>query len=153
MLTDNLANSSHFTIMSVIKKKTHTPSLQVSVQGQMCVCLLSPQLWSGRRWWVSGGRKHLGTGCGLLPPFHPLAPPFPFPATWSSHIYHSQLKQQKAAGKCLRKRNHNSCRSATYANMFTHEGILSKENLLHGNALNVCRVAPVYSSFKHEIMG
>lgn len=33
-------------------------------------------------------------------PFHPLTPPVLFPATWSSHIYHSQLNRQKAAGKC-----------------------------------------------------
>lgn len=52
-----------------------------------------------------------------------------------------------------RKRNHNSCRSVTYANMFTHEGILSNENLPHGNALHVCHVALVSRSFEHEIMG
>lgn len=38
-------------------------------------------------------REHLGTGCGLLPPFHPITPPF-------LHTYHSQLHRQKAAGKC-----------------------------------------------------
>lgn len=44
--------------------------------------------------------EHLGSGCGLLPPLHPLTPPLLFFATRSSHIYHSQLNRQKAAGKC-----------------------------------------------------
>lgn len=52
-----------------------------------------------------------------------------------------------------RRSDHNSCRSATYANMFTHDGILSKENLPHGNSLHVCRVPLVSRSFKYETAG
>lgn len=78
----------------------HTVRLSLFSRSSVCACRFSPQLWLGSHWWASWGPKHLGTGRGLLPPFHPLAPPFLVPATWSSCIYHSQLKWQKAAGKC-----------------------------------------------------
>lgn len=37
--------------------------------------------------------------------------------------------------------------------MFTHEGILSKKNLPHGNSLHVCRMALVSYSLEHKITG
>lgn len=37
--------------------------------------------------------------------------------------------------------------------MFTHEGILRKKNLPHGNSLHVCHVALGPLNFKYEIIG
>lgn len=62
------------------------------------------------------GRVHAVVGIGMplgiaaqalmnwlwpfTPTFNSLTPPSLFSATWSSHIYHSQLKWQKTTGKC-----------------------------------------------------
>lgn len=102
-ITDKLTNSSHFTVMSVIKREcTHAVSLCVISRSSLSVCRLGPQLWSGRRCWASGScsPSTWGLVVAFYPPLHPLTPPFLFTATWSSHIYHFQLNQQKAAGKC-----------------------------------------------------
>lgn len=89
--------------MSVIKREsTHAVPLSVISRSNMSVCCLCPQLWSGRRWWASGAcsPSTWDLAVAFYPPLHPLTPPFLFTATWSSHIYHSQLNRQKAAGKC-----------------------------------------------------
>lgn len=102
-ITNNLTNSSHFTILSVIEREcTHAVSpcyFKVKRERVLSWCpAVVRQALAGL-----GGlqTEHLRSGCGLLPPpLHPLTPLFLFPATWSSHINHSQLNQQKAAGKC-----------------------------------------------------
>lgn len=74
----------------------------VSFQGQACVCVvLDPSCGQagaggppGVAAWALGNWSWPFT---LLPS---LSSPFLFPATWSSHIYHSQLNRQKAAGNC-----------------------------------------------------
>lgn len=141
--------------MSVIKIEcTHAVPLSLISRSSVCVCSLGPQLWSGRRWRASGGRS-LSTW-ELVVAFYP--PSFSLqslPLPCHLILTHISLPIEPAEGswQLPRKRNHNSCRSATYANMFTHEGILSKENLPHGNSLHVCRVALVSCSFKYEIRG
>lgn len=127
-------------------------SLLVSFQGQACMCCLSPQPWSGGRWQASGGRS-LGSW-ELVVTFYP--PSFShqsFPLPCHLIFTHISLPIEPAEGSWELPRKRNSCLWATYANMFTHEGILSKENLPHGNSLHVCRVALVSCSFKYEITG
>lgn len=82
------------------RENAHMPSLRVISRSSVSGCRLGAQLWSGRRWRASGGLQPEHLVVAFYPPLHPLTPLFLFPATWSSHINHSQLNQQKAAGKC-----------------------------------------------------
>lgn len=148
VLLATLLQPLNFTIMSVIKAECiHAGFLTLISRSSLCgVCVCvsvycisvsSCGLWGLRP-------KHLGTRCGLLPP-----PPCQMIFT------HISLAVEPADGswQMPSKRNHNSCRWATYANMFTHEGILSKKNLPHGNSSHVCHMALVSRSFKYEITG
>lgn len=153
-VTENLTNSSHFAIMSVIKREC-IPSFLVLLQGQAWVYVVSVP---------SCDQTHTGGPPGVaaqalenwLWPFTPLTPShtsFPLPCHLIFTHISFPIEAAEGSWQMLGRRNHNSCRSATYANMFTHEGILCKENLPHANSLHVCHVAPVSHSLKHEIMG
>lgn len=137
-MIDLLTNSALFTIMSVIETEcTHAVSPSASFQGRACVLCCGTAAvvvrqsldgLHGLHLECLGTRHDLLSSC-VLPPILFLLPP-------DLHSYiTSQLKQHKAVSRQLpRTRNSNSCRSATYANMFTHGGILSKENLPQSNS-------------------
>lgn len=93
--------------MSVIRREcTHAVPTSLISRSSVCVCMV---------WVPSCGQAGAGGPPGVAaqalgnwlwpftsptPPPPPLSPAVILPATWSSHIYHSQLKRQKAAGKC-----------------------------------------------------
>lgn len=137
---DNLTNVALITVMSVIRReRTHAVFLSLISRSSPGVVLVPSCGQAGAVGASQGSQpKHMGTGWGLLTPFP--APPLPRHLI-SSHIS-LPIESAEGSWQMPRKRDHNSCRSATYANMFTHEGILSKENLPHGNSLHVCHVAP-----------
>lgn len=83
-------------------ENAHMPSVFHSFQGQVCVCVCGS---------VPAAVRQSGAGGPPGVAARPFTPTLPFPsipslcpATWSSHIYHSQLKWQKAAGKCRGRR-------------------------------------------------
>lgn len=141
------------------RENAHMPSLLVLFQGQAWVCVvLVPSCGQAGAGRASGGWSPSTRDLvvAFYPPATPLTPFHPsLPLPCHLIFTHISLPIEPAEGswQMPKKRSHNSCRSATYANMFTHEGILSKENLPHGNSSHVCRVAPASRSFKHEIMG
>lgn len=104
-------------------------SPSVLFQGQACVyVVLVPscgQAGTGGPTWVTA--RALGNWLWPFTPFPPYHPSLP------SHIS-LPIAPAEGSWQMPRKRNHNSCRSVTYANMFTHEGIRSKENLPHCNS-------------------
>lgn len=137
------------------RENAHMPFLSVLFQGQAWVYVVSVPSCSqaGTSGPLGLEPEHLGTGCGLLAPLLPSLPSLPLPCHLIFRHKSLPIEPTEGSWQMLRRRNHNSCRSVTYANMFTHEGILSKENLPHANSLHVCHVAPVSRRFKHEITG
>lgn len=108
------------------RENAHMQSLLVLFQGQASVSVPScGQAGNGGPTWVTA--QALGNS---------LWPFTLFPLLYPSLPSHISLPIEPAEGswQMPKKRNHNSCRSATYANMFTHEGIRSKENLPHCNS-------------------
>lgn len=56
--TDNLTNSLHFTVMSVIKREcTHAIPLSLMSRSSLSVCRFGSQLWSRWHWRVSGAHS------------------------------------------------------------------------------------------------
>lgn len=81
MRTDNLANSSHFTIMSVIKRKcTHAVPPSLSSRSNVCVCVFSAPSCGQAGAGGSPGVAAEALGNWLWPftpllPSHPSSPP------------------------------------------------------------------------------
>lgn len=131
--------------------KTHVLAFVLSFQGRVCVCVCSSQSPAVVFGGCSPSSWELDVAFYPTSISYPRIPPLPCQMIFT----HVSLAIEPAQGswQMPTKRNHNSCCWATYANMFTHEGILSKKNVPHGNSLHVCRVALVSHNFKYEITG
>lgn len=144
--TTTLTNSSHFTFMSVIRRAcTHAVPRRLISRSRACSC------------------RHRHASGDFSPSTYELVVAF-YPHLQQSHpslplfchliFTHISLPIEVAEDnwQMLMKRHHNSCCLAAYANMFTYEGILSTENVPHGDASHVCCQAPASETLKHEIM-
>lgn len=120
-LIDSLTYLSHFSILSVTRREClHAVPFCPFSRSSQSLCHLSSQLRSFWQWWASWG--HSLSAWELVVVLYPL--PASLPPDLHTYIIPNCTSRMQLANA---EKNNNSCHLATHANMFTPEGILSKE--------------------------